>query len=91
MFDLAGVTFDLLLQHRCNVLTVQRSRKIIVSRSAGGMVKARPLKKVFRIVGISAHVPCPDIQQMLRAFSAVGYAAAKARASLYEYYGDAAA
>jgi hypothetical protein len=55
------------------------------------MVKARPLKKVFRIIWIRAHVPRPDIQQMLFAFGAVGYAAAKARASLNEKHRDAAA
>jgi hypothetical protein len=55
------------------------------------MVKAGPLKKVLRIVRIGAHILCPDIQQMLRAFCAVRYAAAKARTSLYEHYEDAAA
>jgi hypothetical protein len=91
MFDSARVTFDLLPQQRRNILTVHGAWKIIAGRNSGVMVKARPLKKVLRIVWISAHVTCPDIQQMLRTFGAVGYTAANSGASLNENYGDSAA
>lgn len=84
------MTFDLLPQQGRNILTVHRAREIIVRGRAGVMVESRPLQKVLGIVWVGAHVPGPDIQQMLRALGAVGYAAAKAGASLNENHRDAA-